>query len=97
MEKDKNESARPMKFNSVLQADVPKGRDGKHKEVVTQLLSDISQLPIGSALKIPWSDLPGSKENIRAAPSRAANQKNLHISTSSNDDFLFVWKPDNKG
>jgi hypothetical protein len=93
---DKN-AARPMKFNSVLQADVPKGRDGKHKEIVTQLLSDISQLPVGSALKIPLSDLPDSKENIRAALSRAANQKNLHISTSSNDDFLFVWKADNKG
>jgi hypothetical protein len=86
------EAARPMRFNSVLQADVPKGRDGKHKEIVTQLLSDITQLEAGSALKIPLSDLPDSKENIRAALSRAASQKNLQISTSSNDDFLFVWK-----
>jgi hypothetical protein len=90
-EKDKD-AARPMKFNSVLQTDVPKGREGKHKEIVTQLLSDISQLDAGSALKVPLADLPDSKENIRAALSRAANQKNLHISTSSNDDFLFVWK-----
>jgi len=81
-----------MKFNSVLQADVPKGRDGKHKEIVTQLLSDISQLDAGSALKIPLSDLPDSKENIRAALSRAATQQKLQISTSSNDEFLFVWK-----
>lgn len=87
-----NEAARPMRFNSVLQADVPKGRDGKHKEIVTQLLSDIAQLEAGSALKIPLSDLPDSKENIRAALSRAASQKNMQISTSSNDDFLFVWK-----
>jgi len=81
-----------MKFNSVLQADVPKGRDGKHKEIVTQLLSDISQLDAGSALKIPLADLPDSKENIRAALSRAAAQQKLQISTSSNDEFLFVWK-----
>jgi len=87
-----NDVARPMRFSSVLQADVPKGRDGKHKEIVTQLLSDIQQLAAGSALKIPLADLPDSKENIRAALSRAANQKNLHISTSSNDKFLFVWK-----
>jgi hypothetical protein len=92
MEDIKNEAARPMRFNSVLQAEVPKGRDGKHKEIVTQLLSDISQLDASSALKIPLADLPDSKENIRAALSRAANQLNLHISTSSNDDFLFVWK-----
>lgn len=92
MEDTKNEATRPMRFNSVLQADVPKGRDGKHKEIVTQLLSDISQLDAGSALKIPLADLPDSKENIRAALSRAANQLDLNISTSSNDEFLFVWK-----
>jgi len=32
----------PMKFESILQLDVPKGRDGKHKRIVTQLLSDIA-------------------------------------------------------
>jgi hypothetical protein len=92
MENTKNDAARPMRFNSVLQVDVPKGRDGKHKEIVTELLSDIRQLAAGSALKIPLADLPDSKENIRAALSRAANQQNLSISTSSNDEFLFVWK-----
>ena len=92
MEDSKNDIARPMRFKSVLQADVPKGRDGKHKEIVTTLLSDIEQLEAGSALKIPLADLPDSKENIRAALSRAASQKNLRISTSSNDDFLYVWK-----
>ena len=92
MDSTQKDAERPMKFNSVLQADVPKGRDGKHKEIVTQLLSDISQLDAGSALKIPLSDLPDSKENIRAALSRAATQQKLQISTSSNDEFLFVWK-----
>src|SRR5579871_4146979 len=28
----------PMKFQSILQDAVPKGRDGKHKEIVSQLL-----------------------------------------------------------
>jgi hypothetical protein len=83
-----------MRFESVLQADVPKGRDGKHKQIITQLLSDITQLPTGSALKIPLADLPDSKENIRSALSRAAAQRKLHIATSSNDEFLFVWKAD---
>jgi hypothetical protein len=83
-----------MHFSSVLQTDVPKGRDGKHKEIVTQLLSDINQLAAGSALKIPLSELPDSKENIRSALSRAASQRHLSISTSSNDEFLYVWKND---
>jgi hypothetical protein len=81
-----------MRFKSVLQSDVPKGRDGKHKQIIIQLLSDIEQLADGSALKIPLEELPDSKENIRSALSRAANQRNLNIATSSNDEFLFVWK-----
>jgi hypothetical protein len=81
-----------MKFQSVMQADVPKGRDGKHKQIITQLLSDIAHLQQGSALKIPLGQLPDTKENIRAALSRAARQLDLKIATSSNDDFLYVWK-----
>ena len=82
-----------MRFESMLQADVPKGRDGKHKKIVQQLLSDISQLEPGSALKIPLSELPDSKENIRSALSRATRQQGIEIATSSDDDFLYVWKP----
>ena len=54
-----------MKFESVLQADVPKGRDGKHKQIITQLLGDIAKLSAGTALKIPLSQLPDTKENVR--------------------------------
>jgi hypothetical protein len=84
-----------MKFESVLQADVPKGRDGKHKRIITQLLSDLSHLAEGSALKIPLAQLPDTKENIRAALSRAAKQAEMEIATSSNDDFLYVWRTKN--
>ena len=83
-----------MKFESVLQVNVPKGRDGKHKVIITQLLSDIAQLAPGSALKIPLAQLPDSKENVRSALSRAARQKKINLATSSNDEFLFVWKTD---
>ena len=83
-----------MKFQSVLQVNVPKGRDGKHKQIITQLLSDIAQLTIGSALKIPLKELPDTKENIRSALSRAARQAQINLATSSNDDFLYVWKTD---
>lgn len=85
-----------MRFASVLKVDVPKGRDGKHKQIITQLLSDIAQLGPGSALKIPLDELPDTKENIRSALSRAANQQNINIATSSDADSLFVWKTDGK-
>jgi hypothetical protein len=83
----------PIRFESMLQADVPKGRDGKHKKIVLQLLSDISQLEPGSALKVPLSELPDSKENIRSALSRATKQLGIEIATSSDDHYLYVWKP----
>lgn len=86
----------PMKFESILQGDVPKGRDGKHKEIVSQLLNDIAQLDEGSALKIPLSELPDTKENIRSALNRAARQKDLDLATSSDEHFLFVWKVSKK-
>jgi TusA-related sulfurtransferase len=82
----------PMRFDSISQVDVPKGRDGKHKKIITQLLADIAQLKPGSALKIPLDQLPDTKENIRAALSRAATLKKLSIATSSNAEFLYVWK-----
>ena len=82
----------PIKFESVLQADVPKGRDGKHKQIITQLLSDIAQLGAAQALKIPLDRLPDTKQNVRSALSRAATQQGINLATSSNDEFLYVWK-----
>jgi hypothetical protein len=83
-----------MIFESVLQVDVPKGRDGKHKEIITQLLGGIAQLDPGAALKVPLSQLPDTKENIRSALGRAARQQKINLATSSNDEFLYVWKTD---
>ncbi len=40
--------------------------------------------------------MPDSKENIRSALSRAATQQRISIATSSNEEFLFVWKTDQK-
>jgi len=94
MSNDDEFASEPMKFESVLQTNVPKGRDGKHKEIVTRLLSDIAQLGPGAALKIPLAKLPDTKQNVRSALSRAASQKNINLATSSNDEFLYVWKTD---
>ena len=79
-------------FESILQADVPKSRDGKHKQIVERLLRELAELKPGMAMKVPLYELPDSKENIRSALTRAANQRQIRIATSSNDDHLFVWK-----
>ncbi len=79
-------------FQSIRQVDIPRGRDGKHKQIVQQLIEGIEKLADGSALKIPLDELPDSKENIRSALSRATKQKNMEIATSSDEKFLYVWK-----
>jgi hypothetical protein len=84
-------SSSPM-FESILQNDVPKGRDGKHKQIILQLLAAIDELKDGSALKIPLAKLPDTKENIRSALSRATRQAQIDIATSSDDNFIYVWK-----
>ena len=91
MENKKNGSATAV-FESILQSDVPKGRDGKHKQIIVQLIEAIEKLNTGSALKIALDELPDSKENIRSALSRATKQQNMDIATSSDDKYLYVWK-----
>jgi TusA-related sulfurtransferase len=82
----------PLSFQSILQVDVPKGRDGKHKQIITQLIEALEKLSAGSALKIPLAELPDSKENIRSALSRATRQRGMDVATSSDDKYLYVWK-----
>lgn len=91
MENNGNASGH-VRFNSVLQADIPKGRDGKHKSIILRILGDLDVLTEGSALKIPLSELPDTKENIRSALSRAARKTKLDVATSSDDRFLYVWR-----
>jgi hypothetical protein len=93
MNKEAKHNASSMRFESMLQTDVPKGRDGKHKVIIEQLLSDISRLEDGKALKVPLSALPDTKENIRSALSRAVRKRGIDVATSSDEDFLYVWKP----
>jgi hypothetical protein len=92
MSTNEDPNSAPMQFQSISQVDVPKGRDGKHKKIVTQLLSDLSQLVEGSALKIPLSVLPDTKENIRSALNRATRFRGIEVATSSDAEYLYVWK-----
>jgi hypothetical protein len=85
-----------LSFESIRQNEVPKGRDGKHKRIVSQLLNDIDRLERGTALKVPLAALPDSKENIRAALNRATRQRGMEVATSSDAEYLYVWKTDTK-
>jgi len=78
-------------FKTMAQLDVPQGRNGKHKEIVDKILSDLDQLPAGVALKVPLADLEDSKENVRSALNRAVHKGDRNVATASDATFLYVW------
>lgn len=81
----------PMNFKTVAVPEVPQGRNGKHKHIVSQILSDLDQVEGGMALKVPLSDLADSKENVRSALNRATRKAGRNVITASDTDFLYVW------
>jgi hypothetical protein len=86
-----NHSKAPMNFKTLAQSDVPQGRNGKHKEVVTRILSDLDQIKDGVALKIPLSDLAEGKEKVRSALNRATRKVGRTVATATDEDFLYIW------
>jgi len=81
----------PMNFKGMPQVDVPQGRNGRHKAIVTSILSDLDQVANGVALKVPLADLADTKEKVRSALNRATRKGGRHVATASDDTFLYVW------
>ena len=71
----------PMNFASMLRTDVPQGRNGKHKAIVTRILSDLDQMEPGSAIKVPLAQLSESKEKVRSALNRATRKNGHDVAT----------------
>jgi hypothetical protein len=80
-----------MNFRAMPQADVPHGRKGRHKKIVTKILSDLDQIEQGVALKVPLADLTDSKEKVRSALNRATRKGGRKVATASDGTFLYVW------
>ncbi len=78
-------------FKTTMQADLPQGRNGKHKEIVTMILSDLDNLNPGSAIKVPLAELTESKEKVRSALNRATRKAGRKVMTASDTSFLYVW------
>ena len=81
----------PMNFKGMLLTDVPQGRNGKHKQIVMKILSDLDQVQKGVALKVPLAQLTESKERVRSALNRATRKSGRRVATASDDTFLYVW------
>lgn len=80
-----------MNFKTVIRSKVPHGRNGKHKLVVSRILSDLNQLKHGSALKIPLAELGDTKAKVRSALNRATRKEQRIVATATDSGFLYVW------
>jgi len=78
-------------FKALLQSNVPRGRNGKHKGIVTTILGDLDNLKKGSALRIPLAELAESKAKVRSALNRATRKKGRNVATASDGEALYVW------
>jgi hypothetical protein len=81
----------PMNFKTMAQVDVPQGRNGKHKQIVSQILSDLDRVEDGVALKVPLAALAESKAKVRSALNRAIHKGGRSVATASDGDYLYVW------
>ncbi|PYY13986.1 MAG: hypothetical protein DMG60_20915 [Acidobacteria bacterium] len=79
------------RFATVAQIDVPHGRNGKHKGIVSAILAELGDVKDGEALKIALTELGDSKENVRSALNRASHKLNRPLATAADAKFLYVW------
>jgi len=88
-----NGNAEALNFASVLQVDVPQGRHGKHRKLVTQILADLERATADTAVRIPLSGLDGQKmQNVRSALNRVTREKNMEVATAADAKYLYVWR-----
>lgn len=92
MASDHNSRSSPIRFQSVRQNQVPRGRKGKHKEIIGEILRHLDRLPADAALKLSLASVPATKAQIRAALNRATHKTGLPVATSSDSTYLYMWK-----
>ena len=84
-------SKAPMNFKTMAQTDVPRGRNGKHKTIVTKILSDLDQVGKDVALKVPLAELAQSKEKVRSALNRATHKAKRGVGNATDANYLYIW------
>jgi hypothetical protein len=80
-----------MHFKTMNQVDVPQGRNGKHKQIVSTILKDLDQLEGTAAIKVPLADLAETVANVRSALNRATRNAGRNVATATDATFLYVW------
>ena len=87
------ELKRHPKYERVDLADIRRTRRGKHHDLVWGIFRDLESLPIGSAIKVPLTEVDGTTlANLRSAIHRASTSRGLGIETLSDENNLYIWK-----
>jgi hypothetical protein len=81
----------PMHFTTMIQSDVPRGRNGKHKQIVTLILKDLDRVKDGAALKVPLTEITEGKAKVRSALNRATRKAGRRVATATDAEFLYIW------
>jgi len=80
-------------FASKLISSVPHGRKGKHNLIVSMILDDLDKLDPENAVLVPLDSLEGEKmENVRSALNRATRQRNMLVTTATDEKYFYVWR-----
>jgi hypothetical protein len=80
-----------MNFAAMPQRSVPQGRNGKHKAIVTKILSDLDQIGFTKAIRVPLAELRDTKERVRSAVNRASRKSGRIVATASDETYLYLW------
>jgi hypothetical protein len=80
-----------LQYETMAQMDVPQGRNGKHKQIVSLILNDLNQLKEGSAIKVPLAELAETKEKVRSALNRATRKEGRKVATATDNKYLYIW------
>ena len=97
MPKSRFTSPPDLKYSRVEVAELPKGRRGKHHELMEKIFRELDELSAGSAMEIALSAVGDiGITNFRSAVHRAANARGLKIKTSADEKNFYVWKPKSK-
>jgi hypothetical protein len=94
MAKDNIKNQRPaLNYDRVVLANVRRNRRGKHHDLIQGIFQDLETLPVGSAIKIPLSQVDGiTLANLRSAVHRASTSRSLEIETLSDEHNFYIWK-----
>jgi hypothetical protein len=67
------------------------GGHSKHRKIVSEILDDVSELDVYASIKVDLLQVGEKKGELRGALHRAAKKRNMTLSTTSENRYLYVF------